>query len=138
MRNIVGFVMAPALGLAAMLGPVLVSPPAKHYDAPLFPVVRDAVEGVGVPQLILLFAAGVALGVVSTSRAWLLGLAAIAALPIVTVLELIKDPASHNLFPLEFATYAFYGIVVMCGVLAIRRVRRPQLLSKNSPQGVPE
>src|SRR6185295_1723993 len=112
MRNIVAFVMAPVLGLVAMVAPVLLWPPARHYDAPLFPLIRDAVEGVGLPQLLLLFAAGVVLGLVSTSRAWLLGIAAISALPLVAVAEMIQDPTSHNLFPIEFATYAFYGFLV--------------------------
>jgi hypothetical protein len=128
--------MAPVLGLLAMVIPVLVWPPAKHHDAPLFPLIRDAVEGFGLPQLLLLPAAGVVLGLVSASRAWLLGAAAIALLPLAAVAEMIKDPSSHNLFPIEFAFYAFYGLLVSGGVFAIRRVRRLRTASGKESAGV--
>jgi hypothetical protein len=119
-RNQLGLALAPALGLLAMVLPVWIWPPARHHEAPLFPLIRDAVEGVGVPQLLLLFIVGIVLGLVTTSRAWILGGLAIAVLPIVTVLELVKESCSHNLFPFEFAMYAVHGVVVVCGVLAIR------------------
>ena len=122
-RTMLGFMMAPVLGLLAMVVPVLLWPPARHYEAPLFPLLRSAVENIGLPQLILLFASGLALGFVSSSRARYLGAAAIAFLPLATLAEMIKDPTSHNLFPLEFATYAFYGFLVACGVFAVHRVR---------------
>jgi hypothetical protein len=122
-RKALGFVVAPVLGVLAMLVPVFLWPPTTHYDAPLFPLLRDAVEGIGLTQLVLLFAVGVVLGLVSTSRALLLGAAAISALPVAAFAEMIKDPGSHNLFPFEFAFYAFYGFVVACGAFAIHRLR---------------
>ena len=133
-RKVIGFVVAPVLGLLAMIVPVLLWPPAKPHDAPLFPLVRDAVEGIGLPQLVLLFVAGVVLGFVSDSRAWLLGAAAIAALPTATVAEIIKDSTSHNLFPFEFAYYAFFALVVACGVFAMHRVRGVRSSSSKASQ----
>jgi hypothetical protein len=135
-QKVLGFLIAPVLGLLAMVIPVLVWPPARHFDAPLFPLIRDAVEGIGLPQLLLLFTAGVLLGLVSASRAWLLGLAAISVLPLAALAEMIKDPTSHNLFPFEFAFYGFYGVLVACGVFAIHWVQRWWTPSGKASQGV--
>src|SRR4030095_595591 len=109
-RKALGFLIAPVLGLGAMLLPVLIWPPARHYDAPFFPLLRDAVESVGLPQLLLLCAAGLILGLVSTSRAWRLSAAAVMPLPLVALAELIQDPTSPNLLPIEFIFYALYGV----------------------------
>ena len=123
-RKSVGLLIAPVLGLLSLLVPILIQPPARHRDAPLFPLLSDAVEGVGWPALLLLFTSGCLLGAFSTTRAMVLGAAAIAPLPIATVLEMIKDPTSHNLFPLEFVMYAFYGLIVVAGASVWRRFQR--------------
>jgi hypothetical protein len=137
-RKVLGFVVAPVLGLLAMVVPVLLWPPAaKHYgDAPLFPLIRNAVEGIGLAQLVLLFVAGVVLGLVSRSPAWLLGAAAISPLPIAALAEMIKDPTSHNLFPIEFAFYAVYGLFVAFGAFASHRLRRSWTPSGKASEGV--
>ena len=122
-RKVLSFLVAPVLGFLAMVVPVLLWPPARHHEAPLFPLIRDAVEGIGLTQHLLLFAAGLLLGILSPSRAWLLGAAAISFLPLAAVAEMFKDPTSHNLFPVEFVIYAFYGLIVACGAFTIHRLQ---------------
>jgi hypothetical protein len=123
-RKTLGFVLAPLLGLSAMVLPVLLRAGGPLHDAPLFPLLRTAVERVGLPQLVLLFTTGVVLGLLSTAPALLLGLAAVSLLPLAAIAEMIKDPTSHNLFPFEFMMYALYGLVVVGGVVLVRRLRR--------------
>jgi hypothetical protein len=115
--------LAPAIGLAAMLMPLLIWPPARHYRAPLFPILREAIESMEVPQLLFFVAAGALLGLASKSRAWLLAAAAVSVLPLVALAEMVVDPTSHNLIPLEFMFYAFYGFLVWLGIVGIRRAR---------------
>lgn len=107
-----------------MLLPVVLSPPAGSYDAPLFPLLRTAIETIGLEQLGLLLLAGVLLGFVTQKRMWLLGLAAIAPLPVAAVLEMLVDPSSHNLFPFEFLLYGLYSLIVVAGLVAARMIRR--------------
>lgn len=137
-RKNFGFVVAPLLGLLAMVLPVLLWPPAPtHYGAaPLFPLIQKAVKGIGLAQVVLLFVAGVLLGFVSRSRAWLLGAAAISPLPIAALAEMIKDPTSHNLFPIEFAFYAVYGLFVAIGAFASHRLHRSWGPSGKTSEGV--
>ena len=127
-RKRLWLLVAPVLGLAAMVLPVLISPHADWYDAPLFPVIRNAQEHLGLGQLVLFLAVGLVLGFGSFSRALLLGAAAIAPLPLAACAEMMVDPTSHKLFPFEFMLYAFYGLVVAVGAfianLANRRFGR--------------
>lgn len=123
-------VIAPLLGMLAMILPVIVKRPARWYDSPLFPIVRNAVEHVGAWQLVLLFLVGVALGVLSHRRAPVLGLVAILLLPVAAIAEMFADPTSHNLWPFEFVIYGFYGLIVAAGVALAHRVRRRRLPSE--------
>ena len=106
-----------------MLLPLMIWPPARHYRAPLFPILRDAIESMGVPQLLFFVAAGALLGLASKSRAWLLAAAAVAVLPLVALAEMVVDPTSHNLIPLELVFYGFYGFLVWLGIGGVRRAQ---------------
>jgi hypothetical protein len=117
-------VAAPLLGLLAMVLPVLIKRPKHWYDAPLFPLVRNAVEHVGVWQIALLFLAGLVLGTVSRWRAMLLGGAVVLLLPLLAIAEIFADPKSHNLWPLEFVVYGFYGCVAAAGAGLVHRLNR--------------
>jgi hypothetical protein len=124
-RNTLWILLAPFFGLAAMILPVLVMRPAHWYDAPLFPVIRNAQERFGLWQLVLFFVVGVVLGLLSSSRALLLGATAVVLLPLAALAEVVADPTSHNLWPIEFMFYAFYGLIVATGAaLSHQAVRR--------------
>ena len=117
-------VLAPVLGILAMILPVIVERPTRWDDSPLFPVVRNAVEHAGPWQMALLFLAGIALGALSRRRALVLGLAAVILLPLAAIAEMFADPTSHNLWPFEFLIYGFYGCVVAAGAAIVHRSRR--------------
>lgn len=121
MKKIVWFI-APGLGLAAMVTPVLVWPPASPYDAPLFPVLRNAQEYLGLGQLALFFVSGLVLGAIDNRHPWLVGLTAVGFLPVAALLEVRVDPSSHTLLPLEVLFYGAYGLLVGAGVFTSRRV----------------
>ncbi|OGU46170.1 MAG: hypothetical protein A2X68_10700 [Ignavibacteria bacterium GWC2_56_12] len=109
------FLIAPVLGLMAMILPVLLNRPVHWYDSPLFPVIRNAQENIGVTEFVLLLVVGFVLGHVSRMPALLLGGAAVILLPFAALAEMVADPTSHNLWPLEFMFYAFYGAVAAAG-----------------------
>jgi hypothetical protein len=116
--------VAPVLGLMAMISPVLMRRPARWYESPLFPVIRNAQEHLGVWQLVLFFLVGLVLGVVSQTRALVLGALAVVALPLAAFAEMVADPTSHNLWPFEFMFYAFYGVIVAAGAALAHRASR--------------
>jgi hypothetical protein len=118
------FAVGALLGLAAMILPVLVSPPTYWHDAPLFPVIRNAQEDVGWAQIVLLFLVGGILGAVSPSKPLRIGLFAVILLPLAAFAEMAVDSTSHNLWPFEFVIYAFYGAVVAAGAALVQKIRR--------------
>jgi hypothetical protein len=123
-RQVVPLLFAPVLGVCAMIAPVLVHRPQHWYEAPLFPVVRNAVEHVGLPALGFLVVVGLLLGAVSQLQPLKLGAAAILFLPLAAIAEIVADPTSHNLWPLEFVIYGLYGCLVAGGAALSHQVRR--------------
>ena len=59
-----------------------------------------------------LFSSGVILGVLFRNRSNpLCAAATVLWLPVVSIADMLVDPTSHNLFPIEFALYALFAIV---------------------------
>ena len=108
---------APIAGFVALLLASYVAGVPKPHDAPLFPLIRDIVEGFSWVHIVALVLVGLLLGLASRSRPWLLGLLAIAWLPVAAIAELVVDHTSHNMFPFEFAMYGFYGLLAGIGAM---------------------
>jgi hypothetical protein len=90
----------------------LLSPPSRIYEAPLFPIVRAAIEEMQFLTFAFLFASGLILGVLFRNRSNpLCAAATVLWLPVVAIADMLVDPTSHNLFPIEFALYAIFAIV---------------------------
>jgi hypothetical protein len=117
------WVLVPILGYLAFVLPVLVSPPAQPYGSVLFQTFTNAGYTLGWPQGVLFFLLGVALGSFLTKREGLTGCLAVILLPILAVLEMIKDGTSHNLWPFEFLGYGSLAAIVVIGSLVGQRLR---------------
>jgi hypothetical protein len=119
------FMLAPLLGVGAIVvGGIGMLP----YDAPLFPPLRRGIEGMNGVSLFLLLAVGFALGRLSIWNPVLLGLATIVPLPIIAVLDMMVDPTSHNLWPLEFFLYGVLAVIPVVGAFigwGVRKLRKP-------------
>ena len=122
--------VAPVAGLLALWIASRITGVPKPHDAPLFPWIRDIVEGFGWVHIVALVLVGLLLGLASRRRPWLLGFLAIAWLPVAAIAEMVVDSTSHNMFPFEFAMYGFYGVAaglgaVLGGVCRSRCVATP-------------
>lgn len=113
---------AMALGGPACLAAPVLWARAPLMTAPLFPLLRTGVEKLGWPALVLLVGLGIAGGVLSRVRARWLGLASVAILPLAAVAEIIKDPTSHNLIPLEIGMDLFLSLAAGLGARGARWV----------------
>ena len=122
------WLLIPVLGYFAFILPVLVSPPAHHTGSVLFQTYSDALFTLGWQTGLALFVLGVVLGLFVTEREGLTGCLSVILLPLLAVLEMLKDGTSHNLWPFEFVVYAFMAAVVVIGSLVgqqLRRLRKP-------------
>ena len=113
---------AALLGLAAMLTPVLIHP-GQAYNAPLFPLVRAAVERVSWSSAGLLLVAGLIVGCFGAGPPWQLGLATMALFPLSAIAEMFADGTSHNLWPLEFVMYGVLSVPAIVGACVGRAAR---------------
>ena len=118
LNSLQSLLIAYMLGMASILVPVWLLEDLKPYDAPLFPMLRTGLEGISSYSFALLFMSGFVVRILSASASWIIGLGCMALFPIAAICELIEDPTSHNMFPMELILYAFYAIPAAIGAYA--------------------
>ena len=104
-----------AAGLTAFVAPAVIAPPKTLPRAPLFPLIHEAVEHLRPGSFLGLGVVGLLAGLLCRTHWLVLGIAAVALLPLCAAIEMFTDKASHNLLPFEVATY---GIFALPSVLA--------------------
>jgi hypothetical protein len=94
------------------------------YTGPLFPTLATAWENLAFgPTMLSLFVLGIVLGAFQPGFWWLVGAAPVALLPAAAILEMVVSSTSHNLWPIEFALYAFVGLSSFLGAFIGGRIR---------------
>ena len=110
-------------GTGGMVVPAALQGLALQHTAGLFPVLGAAIDGMSRYAVLLLVGIGAVGGFFSSVRGWLLGVSSVALLPAAAVCEMVVDPTSHNLWPLEFAFYAVLSIPGILGAYIGRGCR---------------
>ncbi len=123
-KSLLVFILGATLGLLAIVVPPLFIPGIKFYEAPLFPIVRTGIEELSLWAILCLFLSGMFLGFIRPKHAWLWGLATMFLFPIFAVIEMVADPYSHNLWPIEFTLYGFMTIPGIVGAYIGAFIRR--------------
>ncbi|MDI6810019.1 MAG: hypothetical protein QME66_13825 [Candidatus Eisenbacteria bacterium] len=110
------FLAAAIGGVLCVVLPAFLSGITRSYDAPLFAVLRTSVENLRfLPTAISLFVLGVGLGLLNPNHWLVLAVGTVAVFPVAAILEMMVDPSSHNLWPIEFLVYAVLGIPSILG-----------------------
>ena len=111
--------LSAALGVIAVVTPVLFMTTGPSHRAPLFPWVHVAVDGFGVMAVLGLFAAGLITKLIFRGASfWLIGLSSMAPFPVMAALEMLIDPRSHKRFPIEFVFYLAASVFATVGALS--------------------
>ncbi len=82
------------------------------------------IDGMRIESLHFMLLSGLLLGKARPQHAWIIGLATMAAFPVIALVEVIVDPTSHNLLPLEFIGYGLMTLPGLFGALCGRALRR--------------
>jgi len=117
LKPIIVPVLIAIFGLIAVILPVILNlnESIERDDSPLFPLIRDGVEGISYWTFLFLFFTGFIMKKFTPLEGWKVGLLTMAFFPIVTFLEIISDSSSHNLWPIEFVFYSVYSIPAIIG-----------------------
>lgn len=114
--------------LGAMLGFVLVTFQEMLHGEPadsLLILVNQSVKNMSASYLLLLFAGGFFWGfVLKRPYSFCAATSQVVVLPIVSVIDIIKDSTSHNLWPFEFMLYAALTLISLSGLVAAWLLKR--------------
>lgn len=106
-----------------------------------WPFAVAALLGIGVAQdgfslqtLVGLGLLGVVLGMFRKANPLLLGLSTVVLLPVTSAVEMLGDPTSHNVWPLEWFAYGLMSVPGICGA-SIGHVLAGALARKPSSEG---
>lgn len=109
-----------AIGLVILAVPTLM---AHGWPGSFSKLLRDVVERMGMIHLYLLFLSGVIWALVADRPYSRWGAASqLASFPIFAIIQMIGDPTSHNLWPLEFMIYGFLAMVALGGVKTVELI----------------
>lgn len=123
-KRIISFVTIAILGMSSIVLPVFFLDDLKHYDSPLFPLIRTGIEGISMYSLGFLIFSGFIVKLFSDESSWKIGLMSMALFPLAAICEMIVDLSSHNMFPIEFIFYGFYTIPAIIGAYLAQFIRR--------------
>jgi len=120
--KILSLLLISVFGIVSVILPVLFLPNLKHYEAPLFPLLRTGIEGMSLWSLGFLYLTGLIGRLFVNLSGWKIGLLTIVLFPLTAICEMIVDPTSHDMFPIEFFFYALYSIPAMLGAYTIQGI----------------
>ena len=117
------------VGAAILVLPVALDPSHGEHSAAFLPLVGDAVEGLKPYSLLLLIVFSIFMGAVFRAPVLLAAACTVAVFPLWSAIDMSMRSNGHNLFPIEWAIYAFYGTLALLGCGIGRAVRRIPPLS---------
>lgn len=85
---------------------------------------KNMIDGMRLESMLLLALLGAVSGRMFALRSFVIALSAVAAFPILAIIDVILDPraGTHHLLGLEIVAYSFSAIPVFIGVLVSRRL----------------
>jgi hypothetical protein len=111
-----------------VVGFVLITLPSilhRDHVHSVFDLVRSSVKNMSSVDLVLLFAGGFFWGLaLKWPYSFFAAGCQVAGLPLIAVLEMISDPTSHNLWPIEFLIYGALALVCLIGMTVGLLARR--------------
>ena len=122
-KRIISIVTISILGMISIVLPVFFLDDLKHYDSPLFPLIRTGIEGISMYSLSFLIFSGFIVKLFSDVPSWKIGLMSMILFPLAAICEMIADSSSHNMFPIEFIFYGFYTIPAIIGAYTSQLIK---------------
>jgi hypothetical protein len=117
--------VAMSLGVVAVYVPARLHGPIRSIGSPVFDWFFSAWKHCNcVVTLGVLFLIGLALALVWPAHWKAAGCSTMLVFPIFAVVEMVTDPNTHTIFPIEFAFYGFFTLFSLAGAAAGMWFRR--------------
>ena len=124
MRRLLEYILAAGVGPMSFLAPLWWRHNVRTYHAPVSSTMATAVENFHFDGLLVLLCLSFLLGLMTRRAApYKLGLVTMAFFPALTLVEMIIDSRSHNLFPVEFVVYAGLGVLAGACIHLARKAK---------------
>jgi hypothetical protein len=107
-----------ALGWLAVWGPWQLAVAAGSSKA------SNPVDGMRWISAALLVVVGALGGAVAPRQSPWLAMATMGAFPLMAFVDMLRDPTSHNLWPIEFGMYAAMSLLAVAGAAVVASIRR--------------
>lgn len=124
LAKILFFIFVGYLGILSIIVPTYLNSSIIKYDSPVFPLIRTGIEGFSMLTVVSLVISGIIIGLIKPKYFWLWGFSIIWLLPTIAIIEMIKDPYSHNIWPIEFMFYGSAALLGVLGALIGKYIRR--------------
>lgn len=124
-KEITSLCLSPCLGFLALLVPEVFTNNMVHFNIPFTFFISSTYENLlFIPSICALLIIGAILGFIAPRIWWLYGFFAISIFPVVSIVEMLSKPSSHNLLPFEFIIYCIFIIPVNIGSFIANRIRK--------------
>lgn len=133
-NKIITFTSIAILGIISIVLPVFFLNDLKHYDTPLFPLIRTGIEGISMYSVGFLIFSGFIVKLFSNVPFWKIGLMSMVLFPLAAICEMIVDSSSHNMFPFEFLFYGFLSLPSILGAYVSQLTKEFFMKKENWPQ----
>jgi len=125
-RSVAKLVASCILGV--VLGFILITlPELLHggYPGSLLVLVRNSVKALSIAHLLFLFVGGALCGLVfEFPYSLFASVSLVGSLPAFTLVGIMKDPTSHNLWPFELIIYMLLSIIPAGGMMLAEKIKR--------------
>jgi hypothetical protein len=116
--------LAAAAGMTIIVLPVIINGNHAKNSAVFLPVVATAVENMSFSTFGYLFILGLLLGLLTRTPFLIIGPAVMLFFPIWSLIDMIAGSDSHNLWPIEWFSYAIESLSSLAGAAMGRIVKR--------------
>lgn len=123
-RVVLGVTAAASIGLCAIALPEILTSWQRTHQLPAFTLKNLGVDQFHLSSLFLLAAAGGLASIVAGRGRWLVGAGTVLAFPALILVEMVRDPTSHNLLPFELLFYCVLGVPGLLAAGMLDLVRR--------------
>lgn len=123
-KNIFFLIFTSALGMISVVVPIFGDVVKRKNIPSILSLIHYGIEKFSFYTLIFLVFSGVLIGFIKHQKAWLWSIMIVLYLPIISIIEVMLNPHTHNLLPFEILFYFLMTVPCIVGAIASSFIRK--------------